>query len=595
MSVADLTILSHPFSAETDRRLQHIVGFAGLESSLYFLNKNSANDGTLRTLADAEPTVIVSSAVAMASIMTECPDLLNCLLRPSIKKRRIFVYGFRPDERLSSLAEKISGGAVRKVVGLKTSASRYDVDRSRRDITQEFAGLSFGPIDAQADFGFVVAEDVKGLSSLVRIGGLPHFLSLDMQSCTLFLSACTEIADIQWDSDGTFGAAYYFSKLVPVFMFLKYSFGARCWHNPRKFARIIIDDPVLRKRYGFLRFDKLMESAGNKECGFSIGFIPWNYRRTNSIVAELFKRSAPHLSVCVHGCDHTQGEFAIRDEHQLNLRTILAVQRMEELAKRTGLLYENVMIFPQGRFSPQALNVLKCNNFLGAVNSGAVPEGQAGKTGLTIEDFLTPAVMRFHSFPLFVRRYPGEIADFAWDLFFNKPALVVEHHGYFKNGYGELCNLVQQLNSLSPSLRWAGLDEIVASAHLQKQLSGSSQYRMFTNSHVIENAAEAPEAFLLTKTETDTSMIEGLLVDGRRQEFEGNGKEISFRVVVPARRSVYVSVRYRNAFPARGLKTKFTYGAAVFVRRYLSEFRDNVLARNGVLLRLAQSLRTSIL
>jgi hypothetical protein len=47
-------------------------------------------------------------------------------------------------------------------------------------------------------------------------------------------------------------------------------------------------------------------------------------------------------------------------------------------------------------------------------------------------DLLDVAVTRYGGFPLFGRRYPRSLLPFALDLFMGKPALIAEHHEYFR-------------------------------------------------------------------------------------------------------------------------------------------------------------------
>jgi len=104
------------------------------------------------------------------------------------------------------------------------------------------------------------------------------------------------------------------------------------------------------------------------------------------------------------------------------------------------------MVFPQGRFSTAALTALKANNYLAAINSSPSPAYSGAYGALTGADFLTPAVTRHGGFPIFVRRYPAGLEQFAFDLFFGKPLLAVEHHAYFKDGGARLAEFVSQIN-----------------------------------------------------------------------------------------------------------------------------------------------------
>ena len=121
---------------------------------------------------------------------------------------------------------------------------------------------------------------------------------------------------------------------------------------------------------------------------------------------EMFRERSDRFSLCLHGCDHTEGEFASTEPRRLNTQLHLATQRMRAHEQRTGLSYDEVMVFPQGKFSTASLALLKCHNYLAAVNSSAVPMDLGEAHGLTIADFLAPAISKYGDFPLFVRRYP---------------------------------------------------------------------------------------------------------------------------------------------------------------------------------------------
>src|SRR5690242_8428366 len=105
----------------------------------------------------------------------------------------------------------------------------------------------------------------------------------------------------------------------------------------------------------------------------SIAFIPWNFKRSDRSVAELFAANPGSLSLCVHGCDHTRGEFGGNDCDTLESKSRQALARMRMHRTRSGLGFDEVMVFPQGIFSTAAMKALKRSGFLAAVNSTAYP------------------------------------------------------------------------------------------------------------------------------------------------------------------------------------------------------------------------------
>jgi hypothetical protein len=249
------------------------------------------------------------------------------------------------------------------------------------------------------------------------------------------------------------------------------------------------------------------------------------------------------------------------------------------------------MVFPQGRFSTEALTTLKANNYLAAVNSSPLPAYSGAYGALTVADFLRPAVTRHGGFPVFVRRYPAGLEQFAFDLFFGKPLLAVEHHAYFKDGGARLAEFVTRINSFK-KLQWTGLHEIMKKSYLEREISNEiTACRLYTNHHVIENHAERDRTFIVTKFETGDVPIQYVLVNGVATRFMMIDNVLEFATRIPALSSRVVQVVYRNSLPHAELERGFASRSQVWAHRMLSEFRDNVLCRSGLLLAGAQALR----
>ena len=81
----------------------------------------------------------------------------------------------------------------------------------------------------------------------------------------MFLLACSDIADLEAKTDGSWAAHSHFSRLVPIMMFLQHVFQDQLWHNPGRYANFIIDDPLLRESYGFLNYAQLLQADGQSE------------------------------------------------------------------------------------------------------------------------------------------------------------------------------------------------------------------------------------------------------------------------------------------------------------------------------------------
>jgi len=230
------------------------------------------------------------------------------------------------------------------------------------------------------------------------------------------------------------------------------------------------------------------------------------------------------------------------DEVLLSRKAMIARKRMQRHQELTGVPFDNVMVFPQGVFSSVALNALKTSGYLAAINSTPFPVDDSPEL-LHVRDLLAPAIMRYWGFPLFVRHYPNCIAEFALDLFLGKPALIVEHHDYFRNGYEKIETFVEQINRLSDDITWCGLEDVVLATCLTRRRDDN--------------------AFELQFYHSRASIADGGTVD--KQSLPRENLLVDFP-------SVNGDSDLQFGSP--------TYRAGVSLRRYLCEFRDNYLSRS---------------
>jgi hypothetical protein len=383
-------------------------------------------------------------------------------------------------------------------------------------------------------------------------------------------------------------AVDWFSRVVPASMLIKHAFGQYCWQRPHPSATFIVDDPLLTENYGFLNYRRLLEAIGDQPFAATIAFIPFNYRRSEASVLDLFRSQPDRLSLCIHGCDHTGGEFATTDLSTLSAMARLANERMRAQQQATGLGYDQVMVFPQGRFSTASLKALRCNGFVAAVNSSPIPEDSSPGAELTVREWLDVAVTRHHGFPLFVRRYQGELFDFAFDLFFGKPLLIVTHHTDFKNGYRGTADFVAGLNSLDTRLRWGGLRDTLSRAYLRRDISDDMVgIRILTSYHVIRGDATEPKRYVIVKAEPGESVsIERVTIDDRPVDFSVDKGILRVTTDVQPGTSRAVQIDYANTLPVADREVGLRTRLAIQARRRLSEFRDNRLHKHERLLML---------
>jgi hypothetical protein len=237
------------------------------------------------------------------------------------------------------------------------------------------------------------------------------------------------------------------------------------------------------------------------------------------------------------------------------------------------------MVFPQGQFSIESLKVLQANNYLACVNSGPLPANPDQRDQLLVEDFLRPAITKYAGLPLFLRRYPEYIEQCAFDLFWGKPLLFVEHHSYFRDNFAKFIAFIDRLNSLSADLHWCSLSEVLSNAHQERDISADETlFRMYANAQLVQNHRPAERTFLLSKSypANAAEVVDEVLVKGRTSPFAIRPNCVELAVRVPAKSSLTVKVVHRNAFPSGPCRRSFVEKTHIWTRRMLSEIRDNI-------------------
>jgi hypothetical protein len=411
---------------------------------------------------------------------------------------------------------------------------------------------------------------------LIRIAGSPWFLWKTATGTTVFLWNSGDLPDITESiAPEEEHQSHRLLQFLPLLAFFRHAFGKRIWHVPTPFANLIVDDPPVRDRYGSFSPTGHLASLADIPQATTVAFIPWNWNRSTETAAELFRAHCSQLSLCIHGCDHTKGEFAALNHDALAGKCQLALQRAELFRQRTELSCEPVMVFPQGLFSKAAVTALRDANFLAAVNSTLFPV-DLGESNVCLADMVEPAFMRIEDFPIFLRRYPKDPTLCAVDLFLGRHLLLVEHQDYFRDGYKQCRRFLEAINSFRSRPTWAPLDQIVRRACLQREIEpGTFDVRFYANTFVLENSSEQRLSYRLRRRCTRIESVSGVLLNGSPLTHSFEDGHIVFAVELDAKASVTVRL-VNNAHRANHIfNGSLPYHIKVWTRRNLCDLRDN--------------------
>jgi hypothetical protein len=574
---ATLVVLSSGLSRETDTKLARLAQKWGIRALCLDSESTSPTD-IVNHVGQQERVCLAASAVSLTRLLRARPDLLDNFI--SSFPAALF-YGFDGLSGTNAVLSWLTGTAQQETAAVPDSAAECSFSADLPAGCAPLRGLSFR-LDAcgRRWRGF------PGLSAvaLMKIGELTSFASFARGPSRVFLLAGSELPDVAAPASPSDPAAGFYAQLAPWLMFLRSGYGEWCWHNPNPRAAWIIDDPLLKENYGFLRYADLIEALDDDDVTASIAFIPWNHGRNSTDTIALFRSRADRLSICVHGCDHTENEFGSGSAAELRAKATMAVARMEELRMREALAYEPVMVFPQGGFCKGALEALGAEGFLAALNTSVfAADHQPGD--VAVGDLLDPAISRYGRCPLFSRKYPVSLFPVAFDLFLGKPALLVEHHGFFRNGCRPMTDFVRRLKVQSPDLIWSSPGEIFTEVALHQKISDhETRVRFYADRFLLHNVSDRRTTYRLQRS-GQFSGVSHILCDGEALEAAVSASELASDVTLDPGAVVRIEVPGGARVPAStALHWSRAYRAKVAARRYLSEFRDNYLARNEWLL-----------
>jgi hypothetical protein len=385
------------------------------------------------------------------------------------------------------------------------------------------------------------------VTPLIDLDHNPCFFRKRLGSCDLFISGFP-VVDIDTPASGPIILKDHLTGYIPFVMFLKFFLKKQIWHNHRTYANLIIDDPHLRRRYGYIHFKELKDETLAIGFNATIAFVPRNYKKTHDSTVELFRES-DHLGICIHGFAHTPKEFGNEDFDTLFSKAMLARNLIDMFTKKTGIPSVKCMVFPQGTFSKAALKALKLTNYLAAINSHYISTDVDQNEELTLGNFLTPAVVMRNGFPLFHRRIPtSDPVHFRIAAFLGKPIILVQHHIDFRNGYNQIASCVDELSENIPGIQWVSLESILSKCHWRRINSDNSvSVWLLSRKAQILNKECEPRLFRVSFIEPCSNALDfTIIADGKPIPFIVKDKQVVFDLIVEPVSKKNVCLKYNT-------------------------------------------------
>lgn len=538
----------------------------------------------IRTNPDRRDFSILSSAACFASAIEATKNGSAFSSSWLAGARSAYIYDFQDTPLCQQLTHCLIGDLPAKLRATEDTSVTASITRELPGICGPMSGISVAIEGRAPDFVFGRTGSDERLQPIISTKAGDVFLRLFRWGVEFYLNSGSSTVDLDSSSEDYFDVRKFFFEAVPITMYLRGAFRDFCGINSETGACLIVDDPTLKARYGFLEFREALELMDASNFTTTVAFIPWNWQRTNPSTVAMFRQRPDRFSLCIHGCNHTQAEFATTSPAKLNARIRNAIWRMESLRHRTGLAFDRIMVFPQGAFAGEAGPALKFGGFIAAVNTEVAPAGNIGNQ-TRVADLWSPAIMKYGTFPIFTRRYLTHgIENFAFDGLLGKPCLVVAHHDVFRDHGRKLTEFMTNLNTLNWNLSWRSLGDVIRrSFRTGKLVNGANLVRMFANSLTIENSSAEPREAVVVKQEADPNRVNAVMVNQAPIGFRVEEEHVQFKVSIPPRAVSDIRITYDNVKSREQFDDGMANRAKIYIRRYLSEFRDNYLSRSEIL------------
>src|SRR6266498_4586501 len=207
---SEATIVFSGEASICDLHLARLTAALGAQCRMVRVDQRDNLEAFVAGLCQESVPCIMVSARSLAAIFqdTAIPPDVGAHMFACVPY--VLVYGITPDERETYVVRHLTDGLVSSVIYLDRQDYSYQVIATEREITHEFSGLAFGPINAEIDFGLVLNRRQSGFSNLVSINNLPIFASLQKCNTRIFLLACRNIVDLEVQTDGSWSTHEYF-------------------------------------------------------------------------------------------------------------------------------------------------------------------------------------------------------------------------------------------------------------------------------------------------------------------------------------------------------------------------------------------------
>ena len=276
---------------------------------------------------------------------------------------------------------------------------------------------------------------------------------------------------------------YHFIQLLPLLHFLREVTTELGWMRPPLRACFMFDDPNLHwPSYGFLSYRELIQQAKKDRFHAAFATVPLDAWGSHSRTVSLFKENTEHLSLLIHGNDHTRDELGQVRTPEGHLRLVgQSLRRIERLERVTGLHVDRVMVPPHEALTYGVLTAMLSLGFEGVSLAPWSLRNWNPNREWPSTFGLDMAEMTDGDFPVLLRYSLSDACEgpIVISAFLGSPIILSEHHTAVANGLELLSDAARAVNSLG-EVHWCGTEAMLRSNYLCRQENTTLRVRPFS-------------------------------------------------------------------------------------------------------------------
>jgi hypothetical protein len=245
-------------------------------------------------------------------------------------------------------------------------------------------------------------------------------------------------------------------------------------------AAIVFDDPNLHAMsYGHIDFRDLVADARANGYHVVLATIPLDLRFASRKAAALVRANGQHLSLSIHGINHTHRELAtVSNQAQALALVRRALDRVTRFERQYGIDIDRVMVPPHGAAGEPILRALALAGIEGACMQWPywwLPESarQTEPLGWNPLDnvFGLPILPRYH--------LQEPRSELLFRAYLGQPIVLYGHHGDLAGGLDVLRDAAEFVETLG-SVEWCSLSRISRSGFTTSRSGSLLRVRAFS-------------------------------------------------------------------------------------------------------------------